>query len=388
MTIIAATGNEGKVKELREILKDIGEVISAKDASIFEQPEETGRTFTENAFIKAEAIMSELKKKTEYKDKDDLVVIADDSGLCVDILDGRPGVYSARYAGEGASDIQRVEKLLTELKDVPAEKRGAKFVCAAVGICGDGKRFSEIGETFGFILNEPKGENGFGYDPVFFNKEFNKSFAELTDEQKNSISHRGRAFKKLAEKFKSPESPKNQESPKSSRNLKNLISLNIVLVEPEIPQNTGNVARTCAATGAKLHLVKPFGFEITDKNLKRAGLDYWDMVDISYYDSFQELKNKYPDGNFYYSTTKAVNTYADIEYPPESFIVFGKETRGLPEELLYANKEKCIRIPMRDTIRSLNLANSVNIIMYEVYRQYGFEGLCEKGKLTKYTWEV
>ncbi|MCX7923638.1 MAG: tRNA (uridine(34)/cytosine(34)/5-carboxymethylaminomethyluridine(34)-2'-O)-methyltransferase TrmL [Clostridia bacterium] len=162
--------------------------------------------------------------------------------------------------------------------------------------------------------------------------------------------------------------------------------LNIVLVQPEIPQNTGNIARTCAAIGAKLHLVRPLGFSVDDRYLKRAGLDYWNEVDIQYYDSFQELREKYPEKAFYYATTKAINTYADVRYPDDSFIVFGKETSGLPEELLRENKDWCIRIPMRGTIRSLNLGNSVAIVAYEVQRQWDFTGLVEDGKLTKYEW--
>lgn len=164
------------------------------------------------------------------------------------------------------------------------------------------------------------------------------------------------------------------------------MSFNIVLVEPEIPQNTGNIARTCAATGTRLHLVRPLGFSVDDRYLKRAGLDYWDSVEISYYDSFEELKNKYPDSNFYYATTKAVNSYSDIQFRDGDFLVFGKETAGLPEELLKKNKESCIRIPMRETIRSLNLSNSVSIVLYEALRQNSFEGLQEEGSLTKYSW--
>jgi len=154
------------------------------------------------------------------------------------------------------------------------------------------------------------------------------------------------------------------------------MALNIVLVEPEIPQNTGNISRTCAITKTRLHLVKPLGFSVDDKHLKRAGLDYWDLLDVFYYDSFQECIEKYKDYPFYYSTTKAKKIYTDFKYEDESFFVFGKETKGLPEDLIYKNIDKAIRIPMRgDLKRSLNLSNSVNIILYEALRQLGFPGL-------------
>lgn len=151
--------------------------------------------------------------------------------------------------------------------------------------------------------------------------------------------------------------------------------INIVLVEPEIPQNTGNIARTCAATGASLHLVKPLGFEIDDRKLKRAGLDYWDKLDITYYENLDDFFTKNPDADFYCYTTKAQQAYTDIAYPKRVFLLFGKETRGLPEELLVANPTRCVRIPMRDTLRSLNLSNSVAIAVYEVLRQRNFEAL-------------
>jgi len=151
--------------------------------------------------------------------------------------------------------------------------------------------------------------------------------------------------------------------------------LNIVLVEPEIPQNTGNIARTCAVTGSRLHLVKPLGFSVDDKHLKRAGLDYWGLVDIYYYDSFAELKSRYSDGLFFYSTTKAKKKYTEVIYKENCFIVFGKETAGLPKLLLEENKEFCIRVPMINDARSLNLANSVAIVAYEALRQMGFPGM-------------
>ena len=158
------------------------------------------------------------------------------------------------------------------------------------------------------------------------------------------------------------------------------------MVEPEIPQNTGNVARTCAATGARLHLVGPMGFKIDDKKLKRAGLDYWHFLDITYYENLGEFfeKNK---GEFFFFTTKARKIHSDIEYPDNCYLFFGKETKGLPEELLIKNREKCVRIPMQGEIRSLNLSNSVAIGVYEVLRQWGYPSLSNFGQLHNYKWE-
>lgn len=165
------------------------------------------------------------------------------------------------------------------------------------------------------------------------------------------------------------------------------MSFNIVLVKPEIPQNTGNIARTCAVTGSKLHIVKPMGFEITDAKLKRAGLDYWHFLGVKFYENIDEFFEINKDARFYYATTKAVNTYADVKFCDGDFILFGKETKGLDEKLLYDNKDYCIRIPMISEARSLNLSNSAAIVVYEALRQNGFKGLNEKGSLTKFSWE-
>ena len=162
--------------------------------------------------------------------------------------------------------------------------------------------------------------------------------------------------------------------------------INIVLCEPEIPQNTGNIARTCAATGASLHLIRPLGFEIDNAKLKRAGLDYWDKLDITFYDGLDDFYSKHSDAKVYYFSTKAKHKYSDVTYPEDAWIMFGKETKGLPEELLYANPDTCVRIPMRDGLRSLNLSNSVAIAVYEILRQRDFEDMQEQGELTKYNW--
>lgn len=164
------------------------------------------------------------------------------------------------------------------------------------------------------------------------------------------------------------------------------MSYNVVLVEPEIPQNTGNIARTCAVTNTKLHIVKPMGFEITDAKLKRAGLDYWHFLGVKYYENIDEFFEINKGGRFFFSTTKAVNNYCDVKFCDNDFILFGKETKGLDEALLKANKEHCIRIPMIDEARSLNLSNSVAIVLYEALRQQNFKGLKEKGALTKFEW--
>ena len=163
-------------------------------------------------------------------------------------------------------------------------------------------------------------------------------------------------------------------------------SINIVLHEPEIPQNTGNIARTCAATGSALHLIRPLGFEIDGRKLKRAGLDYWHYLDITCYDGLDDFFAKHPEADFYCFSTKAPHLYTDIRYPDPVFLFFGKETKGLPEDFLHANPDRCVRLPMLEGLRSLNLSNSVAVAVYEVLRQGNFAGLQTAGKLTRFDW--
>ncbi len=163
--------------------------------------------------------------------------------------------------------------------------------------------------------------------------------------------------------------------------------INIILHEPEIPQNTGNIARTCAATGASLHLIRPLGFAIDDKKLKRAGLDYWHHLDITYYDGLDDFYRRHPNAEIYYFTTKGKHLYSDVRYPDNVFIMFGKETKGLPEELLRQHPNHCVRLPMRNGLRSLNLSNTVAVAVYEILRQGAFEGLKTEGEPTTFSWE-
>ena len=165
-----------------------------------------------------------------------------------------------------------------------------------------------------------------------------------------------------------------------------MAKLNLVLVEPEIPQNTGNIARTCAATGASLHLVEPLGFRVDDRKLKRAGLDYWHLLDITYYSSLGDFFEKTKGGNYFFFSTKGTHRHSDVEYPDNCYLLFGKETRGLPEHLLMQHPNETLRIPMIDEARSLNLSNSVAIAAYEVLRQWDYPELLNKGELHRHKW--
>ena len=162
--------------------------------------------------------------------------------------------------------------------------------------------------------------------------------------------------------------------------------LNIVLHEPEIPANTGNIGRTCVATGTRLHLIKPLGFDISDKAVRRAGLDYWPKLDVTVYESYEDFLEKNPGAKIYYATTKGPQTYVDVHYEEDCFIMFGKESAGIPEEILVDHKEDCVRIPMVGDIRSLNLGNSVAIVLYEALRQNGFAGMNLEGHLHELHW--
>ncbi|MBP5295592.1 MAG: tRNA (uridine(34)/cytosine(34)/5-carboxymethylaminomethyluridine(34)-2'-O)-methyltransferase TrmL [Lachnospiraceae bacterium] len=165
------------------------------------------------------------------------------------------------------------------------------------------------------------------------------------------------------------------------------MGLNIVLHEPEIPSNTGNIGRTCVATGTSLHLFRPLGFSLDEKNLRRAGLDYWPHLRLFLYDSFEDFLQKNPGARIFMATTKAHQTYTEVEYGPDDFIMFGKETAGIPEEILVDFESTCIRIPMNESIRSLNLSNAVAIVLYEALRQQGFAGLEPYGQLHRLEWK-
>lgn len=162
--------------------------------------------------------------------------------------------------------------------------------------------------------------------------------------------------------------------------------MNIVLHQPEIPANTGNIGRTCVATGSALHLIEPLGFRLDEKSIKRAGMDYWQHLDVTRYVDFEEFRSLHPDAKLWMATTKAKRTYTEVSFGPDDFIMFGKESAGIPEELLVEYEENCIRIPMLDEIRSLNLSNSVAIVLYEALRQNHFEGMQREGELHRLHW--
>lgn len=163
--------------------------------------------------------------------------------------------------------------------------------------------------------------------------------------------------------------------------------MNIVLLEPEMPANTGNIGRTCVATDTRLHLIEPLGFKLNDKLIKRAGLDYWDKLDVTVYSDYQDFLNRNPGAKIYMATTKGLHVYSDVEYEPDCYLMFGKESAGIPEEILLENQDQCVRIPMWGDIRSLNLSNSVSIVLYEALRQNGFEHMTMEGELHKLHWK-
>ena len=163
--------------------------------------------------------------------------------------------------------------------------------------------------------------------------------------------------------------------------------MNIVLHEPDMPANTGNIGRTCVATGTRLHLIEPLGYKLNEKQLKRQGLDYWDWLDVTVYSDFSDFLEKNPGAKLYMATTKAPNVYTDISYEPDCYIMFGPESRGIPEEILVEHQETCVRIPMWGEIRSLNLSNSVAVILYEALRQNGFDQMTLEGHLRNYQWK-
>ncbi|WP_026667266.1 tRNA (uridine(34)/cytosine(34)/5-carboxymethylaminomethyluridine(34)-2'-O)-methyltransferase TrmL [Butyrivibrio sp. AE2005] len=163
--------------------------------------------------------------------------------------------------------------------------------------------------------------------------------------------------------------------------------MHIVLHQPEIPQNTGNIGRTCVATGTSLHLIEPLGFRLNEKELKRAGMDYWERLDVTRYMDFNDFKEKHPRAKIWMATTKAKRSYTEVSFGMDDFIMFGKESAGIPEEILVENEENCIRIPMGNDIRSLNLSNSVAIVLYEALRQNDFEGLEKEGELHRLHWK-
>ncbi|WP_432629689.1 tRNA (cytidine(34)-2'-O)-methyltransferase [Brotaphodocola sp.] len=162
--------------------------------------------------------------------------------------------------------------------------------------------------------------------------------------------------------------------------------MNIVLFEPEMPLNTGNIGRTCVATNTRLHLIEPLGFKLNEKAIRRAGLDYWDKLDVTVYCDYQDFLDKNPGAKIYMATTKAKHVYTDVKYEPDCYIMFGKESAGIPEEILVENEETCVRIPMWGDIRSLNLSNSVAIVLYEALRQKGFEAMTMEGNLHRLHW--
>ena len=325
--IIVASTNQGKIKEIKAMLKDIDiEVLSMKD--VLEQEleiEETGTTFKENALIKAQTIANIVNKP----------VLADDSGLEVDALDKQPGIYSARFLGADTSYNIKNQYIIDALKD---KERTARFVCA-MALVIPGQEPILIEETMEGLINDKiEGANGFGYDPIFYFPPCQMTSAMMSMEEKNKYSHRAKALKKLY---------------------------------------TILIMRTCVATHSKLHIIKPMSFDLDDKKMKRAGLDYVKDLNLYVYENYEEFEQKNP-GEYHFFTRYSHLCYTDQDFSDdkkEHYLFFGHEHDGIPKEILTKQLDRCVRIPMSDKVRSLNLSNCAAICIYEVLRQQSYPNL-------------
>lgn len=349
--ILIATANEHKVYEFKKMLEPLGYIVkSLKDLKEPVHIDETGTTFEENALIKAKTLFEAVH----------MPVMADDSGIMVDALDGAPGVYSARFLGEDTSYDIKNQYLIDAVK---GKNRGAQFVCAIAYVEDETTSHVFKGIVRGEIHDKIEGEHGFGYDPVFFYPPYNTTMANVSDEMKNAVSHRGKALEKLL------------------AYMQNRPSINLVLYQPEIPQNTGNIMRTCAATGTHLHLIEPLGFSLDIKAIRRSGMDYVFDCDYTLYPSWEAFMKANPSDHYYYLTRYGKKCPSEFDLKEDAdehhnlYFVLGKESSGIPLDILKHDTQHCMRLPMKAKARALNVSNCAAIIVYEALRQLDYPEL-------------
>ncbi len=355
MELILASMNQHKCDEVSKILEGIEVLPISRFCNHFDVVED-GTTYEENALIKARAAYQITKK----------ACIADDSGINVVALDNGPGIYSARYLGEKTDYKIKNQSII----DICKEKNEyqASFTCVIAYIDQDGKEYVFRYDLLGKIAASIQGEQGFGYDPIFIPHRFEKTMAQLYSKEKNMISHRYQALQKLL------------------RFLKNENQIHIVLYQPEIPQNTGNIMRTCAATNAVLHLIKPLGFKLDEARMRRSGMDYIDHMKYYVYENWEDFISKNPSSNYYFLTRYGTKAPSEFQYPihEDLYFVLGSESSGIDKKILKDHLDTCMRLPMQKDARSLNLSNCAAIIAYEALRQWNYRNLsCEeviKGK--------
>lgn len=339
--IIIASNNSNKVKELSYFFPDF-KLFSLKDLDLKIDVVEDADSYYGNALKKVEAVQI---------DDEDSFVLADDSGIEISAYDMKPGIHSARF-------YQSKDNILEEIvaKCQAANDFKASFVTCLV-LKHRGKIYSVTKRVDGLIKMSDS-SHGFAYDRIFFLPQLNKTFGEATMEEKNQFSHRALAAKEM------------------NKLIISLVNkINIVLYQPEIPQNTGNIMRSCVALGANLHLIKPLGFELSDRTLKRSGLDYVQNLTYHIYENFTEFieKNNFP--NLYFVSrygNKRIEQFDFSDKKETIYLVFGSESKGIDYQILADNLDRCIRIPMRASARSLNLSNTVAMCLYyiNIEREY------------------
>lgn len=343
--IVFASMNTHKVEEVAKILQGI-EVLSIREFCDSFDVDETGTTYEENALLKARAAFKICG----------CPVIADDSGINCEAMQGAPGVYSARFLGEGSSQKLKNDTILRVCHETNIYE--ASYTCVIAYIDEAGNEHLFRNDFHGKIADKAYGEGGFGYDPIFIPNGYDTTLGCISNEEKNKISHRRKALEAFLA-FYQP------------------AKIHVVLYEPEIPQNTGNIMRTCAAAGVELHLIEPLGFKLDEARMRRSGMDYIDQLDYHVYESWDAFIKQHPSNHYYFLTRYGKKAPSAFTYPlnKDVFFVLGKESTGIDKHILKDHLENCMRLPMKENARSLNLSNCAAIIVYEALRQREYHGL-------------
>ncbi len=345
MKIVFASTNYHKCNQMNKLLQN-HEVISISEYCDNFDVVENGDSYEENALIKARAAFKLCQ----------MPVFADDSGINVAALDNGPGILSARFIGKNVSQELKNETIIK----ICHEKNifDASFTCVIAYIDQNGQEYIFRYDLPGTIAQVARGNDGFGYNPIFIPENETLTMAEMDEDKMVALSHRGKAIALFLDFL----AKKRQ--------------IHVVLYEPEIPQNTGNIMRTCAATGSKLHLIKPLGFQLDEARMRRSGMDYIDQLTYQVYENWEDFTKQNPSDNYYFLTRYGKKAPSEFNYPNDDiYFVLGKESTGIDKTILRNHLNNCMRLPMKPEARSLNLSNCAAIIVYEALRQNNYEDL-------------